>query len=100
MDSKNTTAEARAVSCMKPVTIILDLRLGANVLPFTMIHGISPIKKDFALALMTLSLGCHGLNYGDECVKLFGDHCQGAKEILTKRLGVPEDKVIVHKLEA
>lgn len=85
---------------MKPITIILNLRLGANVLPFTMIHSISPIKKDFALALMTLSLGCHGLNYGEEGVKLFGDRCQGAKEILTKKLGVPEDKVIMRKLEA
>lgn len=83
---------------IEPIRIALDLRSGQGRAS-TVISGVSPLMTDFLLRLMTLRLGCPGVNYGAKGVKLYGNHCQQVKTILTTKLGVPGAMITMHKVK-
>lgn len=81
----------------QPIHIILDLRDGGDRFS-TIIRGVSPVMTSFILSLMKSCLDCHGLDYGAKGVKLYGNHREGVKKVLTEKLQVPTEAISTHIL--
>lgn len=93
--STNYNSPINDIISIQPIRMEMD---GCHIC--TIISGMTPLMTGAILNLMEKCLGCKSMELDSEEVKVYGDHCEGAKKVLMTLLGVPEELIEIHKVKA